>query len=223
MPQVKLAITHRWDLNLEDAAQLQRELATKVVFSSLADEKIRVVGGLDVGFLQSNRIARGAIALFDYVTMQVVDQAVAEVPTVFPYIPGMLSFREIPVILSALEKLRDLPDLLILDGHGYAHPRRFGLACHLGVILDKPTIGCAKSILVGKHGNLDEIEGSVEDLVDGEDVIGAAVRTRESVKPVFVSVGHRVDLNSTIRIVLNCCSGYRLPEPVRWAHRLASK
>jgi deoxyribonuclease V len=223
MPQVKLAISHPWKLTPEGATRLQRELASGVVFSPLADDDIHTVGGVDVGFLQSNKVARAAVVLFDYPALEVVDQAVAEVPVAFPYIPGLLSFREIPAVLAALGNLKILPDLLIVDGHGYAHPRRFGLACHLGLILGKPAIGCAKSVLVGKYGTLDDARGSVALLVDGGEIVGAAVRTRDVVKPVFVSVGHQVDLKSAVRIVLNCCAGYRLPEPARWAHRLASK
>jgi deoxyribonuclease V len=223
MPQVKLAKSHSWNLTPEGATQLQRELASEVVVSPLADDAIDTVGGIDVGFLQSNKVARAAVVLFDYAALEVVDQAIAEAIVAFPYIPGLLSFREIPVILAALNKFEILPDLLLIDGHGYAHPRRFGLACHLGLILGKPAIGCAKSILVGKHGTLEKTQGSVSALVDGGEIVGAAVRTREAVKPVYVSVGYQVDLESAVRIVLNCCAGYRLPEPARWAHRLASK
>jgi deoxyribonuclease V len=154
--------------------------------------------------------------------MQLMDQATAELPTPFPYIPGLLSFREIPVILAALEKLQTTPDVLMTDGHGMAHPRRFGLACHLGVLLDLPTIGCAKSVFVGEHETLPEAQGSTKPLMDGAETIGMAMRTRDKVKPIYVSIGQYVDLSSAVRVVLACGVGYRLPGPIRWADRLAS-
>jgi deoxyribonuclease V len=154
--------------------------------------------------------------------MEPLEQAAAEMPLAFPYIPGLLSFREAPAILSALAQLSVLPDVLIVDGHGWAHPRRFGLACHLGVLLDLPTIGCAKSILTGQARALSETAGSTAELLDGSQVIGLALRTRPGVRPVYVSVGHRVDLASAARIIIDCGRGFQLPEPTRQAHRLAS-
>lgn len=222
LAKIKFAVSHRWDLMPEGAIQLQRNLASMVSVSPLADAAIQRVGGVDVGFPRGREIARASVAVFEYPGMDGLDHASVDVPITFPYVPGLLSFREIPAIFAALEKLTILPDLLITDGHGYAHPRRFGLACHLGVCLDLPTIGCAKSILVGEYGNLGESRGSCADLVDGEEIVGAALRTRDGVKPVFVSVGHNVDLPSAVRIILNCGGGYRLPKPTLWAHRLAS-
>jgi len=144
-------------------------------------------------------------------------------PATLPYVPGLLSFREAPAILGALSRLNSLPDVLLVDGHGLAHPRRFGLACHLGVLLDMPTIGCAKSILIGEVGPLNGSAGSITILrIEGEE-LGLAIRTRPGVKPVYVSVGHRADLDSATRILLASCRGYRIPEPIRYAHRLASQ
>ncbi|MFC1997674.1 deoxyribonuclease V [Chloroflexota bacterium] len=218
---------HGWNLNPKEAIQVQEELRSQVVFASLPLDHLRLIAGVDVGLPRATRlanspVARAAIAVLDYNTMALLDQATAEIPVPFPYVPGLLSFREMPAILAALERLKMQPDVFLVDGHGYAHPRRFGLACHLGVWLDKPAIGCGKSILVGEQAPLENSRGSVASLQDGDETIGAAVRTRDGVKPVYVSVGHRTDLDSAIRIVLNCGRGVRLTEPVRLAHHLAS-
>ena len=153
-----------------------------------------------------------------------IERAYAVVPLEFPYIPGLLSFREIPALLAALEKLQNMPDLLFCDGQGYAHPRRFGLAAHLGVWLDRPTIGCAKSILIGEHGKLAQSAGSWVELADPKngERIGAAVRTRDGVKPVYVSQGHRVSLEAAIQLTLAASDGLRIPRPTREADRFAS-
>lgn len=186
----------------------------------LPDEGLRRVGGVDAGFTADKVYA--AVVVLDYATLQPVEQATAAAPLTFPYIPGLLSFREAPGILAALARLNSLPDVLIVDGQGIAHPRRFGIACHLGVLLDLPAIGCAKSVLVGRVGSLGEAPGSTAEMAAGDEVLGIAVRTRRGVKPVYVSAGHRVDLAAAVRIVLSCTRGYRLPEPTRLAHRLAA-
>ncbi len=214
---------HAWDLPPREAVQLQERLKDRVIFAPLADESIRYVAGIDVGFPRRKEVARVAVVVMSYPAMEMVDQGLAEARVSMPYIPGLLSFREVPAILYALEELTQIPDVLVTDSQGIAHPRRFGLACHLGVLLDVPAIGCAKSILVGKHDALLDARGSAAPLIDDGETIGSAVRTRDGVKPVYVSVGHRVDLASAVRIVLNCGGGYRLPEPTRWAHRLASQ
>jgi deoxyribonuclease V len=218
---------HEWDLNPQEAIQIQNEWRKMVVVAPFALKQPRLIAGVDVGLPRAVQksnvvVARAAIAVLDYSTMNLVDQATVETPVHFPYVPGLLSFREMPAILSALEQLETEPDLFMVDGHGYAHPRRFGLACHLGVWLDKPTLGCGKSILVGRHTDIEKPRGSIALLVDGCETIGAAVRTRDGVKPVYISVGHRSDLESAVSITLNCTRGVRLPEPIRWAHRLAS-
>jgi deoxyribonuclease V len=213
---------HDWNLTPKEAIQIQKEMRSRVVIAPLAEDDLRLIAGVDVGLPRGSKMARAAVAVLDYATMALVDQATAEIPVPFPYVPGLLSFREMPVILAALEQLRTTPDVFMVDGHGYAHPRRFGLACHLGVWLDKAAIGCGKSILVGEQAPLDNSRGSVAPLVDGDEIIGAAVRTRDGIKPVYISVGHLTDLKSATRIVLECGRGVRLPEPIRWAHRLAS-
>jgi deoxyribonuclease V len=216
-------LNHAWDLTPKKAIQLQNKLRPQTVIQPLKDEGIRHIAGVDVGFPKGKEIARAAVVVLTYPALERVDQAVAEIPLTFPYVPGLLSFREIPAILASIAKLTTRPDALITDGHGLAHPRRFGLACHLGVLLDLPAIGCGKSLLVGEYHHLGEERGSTSELVDQEEVIGAAVRTRDRVKPIFVSVGHKVDLPSAVRVVLTCGGGYRLPEPTRWADRLASQ
>jgi deoxyribonuclease V len=151
-----------------------------------------------------------------------VDQAIARQPTRFPYVPGLLSFREIPAILEALDRLHQAPDLLLCDGQGLAHPRRFGLACHLGLLCDLPSIGVAKSRLIGRHGEPPDLQGAWVPLLDREDVIGAVVRTRQGVKPLYISIGHRISLDSAIHYTLACTTRYKLPETTRAAHHLAS-
>jgi len=213
---------HPWNLSPQEAIQLQNELRTRVIFAPLDEAGIRLVAGVDVGLPRGAQIARAAIAVLDYPTLELVDQATAEMPAPFPYIPGLLSFREMPVILAALERLQTRPDVFIVDGHGYAHPRRFGLACHLGVWLDQPAIGCGKSILTGEQAPLANPRGSVAPLQAGGEIIGASLRTRQGVRPVYISVGHRIDLQSAIRMILACGRAVRLPEPIRQAHYLAS-
>jgi len=211
--------THPWNLSPKEAILLQQELRQQVkveVFNS----DLRFVGGIDVGFRDEK--ARAAVAILSFPEMQLVEQVTAESAIPFPYVPGLLSFREAPVILAAMEQLPFLPDVFMLDGQGIAHPRRFGIASHLGVLLDMPTIGCAKSLLVGRWDGLAETAGSLAELMDGEEKIGMAVRTKDKCKPIIVSIGHRMDIDSAVRLVLACGRGYRLPEPTRWAHRIAS-
>jgi deoxyribonuclease V len=183
---------------------------------------VRRVAGIDVGFEQDGAISRAAVAVLDFPELRLVESAVARLPTSFPYVPGLLSFRETPAVLEALGRLSERPDLLLCDGQGYAHPRRFGLACHLGVLTGLPSIGVAKSRLIGTHGALPEEKGAWIPLRDGDETVGAVLRTRDGVAPLYVSIGHRVSLPTAIRWVLACTTRYRLPETTRQAHRLAS-
>jgi len=215
---MKLAIEHRWDLSPEEARTLQMELRGRVKTQVELGE-LRYVAGVDVGF--KDDLARAAVVVLDYPSLEPCDQAVAEQPVAFPYIPGLLAFREVPVVLAALERLHVEPDLYILDGHGFAHPRRMGIACHLGVILDRPSIGCAKSRLIGTFNEPGPEAGAWTRLYDGDEVIGAVLRTRPGAAPVFVSIGHRVDLPTAVEIVLKCCRTHRLPETSRLAHLVA--
>ena len=180
---------------------------------------VATVVGVDASYREGR--ARAAVVAFSHPELELVESAAAERRLDFPYVPGLLSFREGPAVLDALEKLGRQPDLLIFDGQGIAHPRRFGLASHLGLLADIPSIGCAKSRLCGEYEEPGEERGDYTYLTDNGEVIGAVVRTRGKVKPVIVSVGHRIDLETSIRYVLECCRGYRLPEPVRWADRIA--
>lgn len=211
-------LTHPWDLSPVQARALQEQLATRVRVQPLR-EPVRWVAGVDVSV--KGTLARAAVVLLSFPALEPEEAVTAERPIAFPYVPGLLAFREGPAVLAALERLNGRPDLLIFDAQGVAHPRRMGLATHLGVLLDRPAVGCAKSRLCGEHDEPRPERGSWVPLSDGGEVIGAVVRTRERVRPVFVSVGHRVTLEDAIGMVLRCCTRYRLPEPTRWAHRVA--
>lgn len=219
---MEIHVAHRWDVSPEEAVALQDELRRRVI---LADDfgEARRVAGVDVGFRDEGRTTRAAIAVLSFPDLRPVEQAIAEVPTTFPYVPGLLSFREIPAVLAALGKLATLPDLLLCDGQGIAHPRRFGIASHLGVVCNLPTVGVAKSLLVGRHGALADERGASSPLVHRNETVGAALRTRPGVAPVYVSPGHRVSLPTALRLVMACTTRYRLPETTRAAHRLASE
>lgn len=210
-----------WDVSPAEARALQARL------SGQAETRDRLgapglVAGIDVGFEDHGRITRAAVAVLRCGDLQLVESALARQPTRFPYVPGLLSFREIPAALGALATLACTPDLLLCDGQGLAHPRRFGLACHLGWLVDVPTIGVAKSRLLGEYTPPPAERGAWSPLWDRGELVGAAVRTRRGVKPLFVSPGHRVDVASAVRLTLACTDRYRLPEPSRTAHRLAS-
>jgi deoxyribonuclease V len=198
------------------AVAIQQRLALQVR-DDVPSRTIRLVAGVDAGFSADRRFCIAAAVLWDIRERNVVEQRLARARLTFPYVPGLLSFREAPAVLAALRKLKTAPDALICDGHGLAHPRRFGLACHVGVIVNRPTIGCAKSRLVGRHDEPAARRGSSRALWDGGERIGIVLRTRDRVKPVYVSIGHRIDLTTAKRVVLRCGAGYRLPEPTRLA------
>jgi deoxyribonuclease V len=210
---------HPWNLSPRQAADLQRQLAARVERHDRLGS-IETVAGIDVGIVGDT--ARAAVVVLNLPDLSVIERVRAERPLSFPYVPGLLSFREAPVILDALARLQSRPDLLIVDGQGYAHPRRMGIACHIGILLDHPTIGCAKSRLVGAHQEPDMERGCHTWLCDGEEIIGVVLRTRSRVKPLYISVGHRVSLDTAIAWILRCCTRYRLPEPIRCAHHAAS-
>ncbi len=217
---MELAISHSWDLPVGQAMALQARLAEQVIAQTTFNpEVVRTVAGVDVGF--RGDVARAAVVVLRFPELEPVDFARAEVPVTFPYIPGLLAFREGPGVLAALERLTTWPDLFLFDGHGQAHPRRLGIAAHMGVILDRPSIGCAKSRLCGQHDEPGDAVGDWAPLWDGDQTIGAVVRSRTGVSPVYVSVGHRIDLPTAIKFVLRCTRGYRLPETTRYAHLVA--
>jgi len=212
---------HAWDLSPAAARELQLSLAGQVELIDRFGD-IRLVAGIDIGFEQAGKLTRAAVAVLRLPDLAAVEQQVARQPTRFPYVPGLLSFREIPAAVAALTALGATPDLLLCDGQGFAHPRRFGLACHLGWLLDVPSIGVAKSRLIGTFDEPGPERGAAAPLHDRGEVIGAALRSRTGVKPVFVSSGHRVGQSSALRLALACTGRYRVPEPLRHAHSLAS-
>jgi len=218
---MKINQRHDWPLTAEEAIPIQQELAKEVIICDQLDT-VQYVAGVDMGFEESGSISRSAVAVLSFPDLQLVEQAIAYRPTTFPYVPGFLSFREIPAVLDALAKLTIAPDLILCDGQGIAHPRRFGIACHLGLLIDVPTIGVAKSLLVGKHEELPLERGAWKPLLHRGETIGAVLRSRTGVKPLYVSSGHRVSLPSAIDYVMRCTPKYRLPETTRWADKLAS-
>lgn len=183
-------------------------------------KRLRTVCGVDAGYHQERNCLRAGVAVYSFPRLELLTERTAERPVDSPYAPGLLSFREAPVLLAALAGLDEAPDLLLCDGQGLAHPRRFGLACHLGVLLDTPSIGVAKSRYIGDHAEVPPDRGAWKPLRDGPEIIGAVVRTRTGVRPVYVSVGHRVSLPTAVRLTLDSCPRFRLPEPLRRAHRL---
>ncbi len=212
---------HRWDVSPAEARALQAEFADRIEIDDRFGS-IERVAGIDVGFEDRGKVTRAAVAVLDLAELKPIDQAVTRRPTTFPYVPGLLSFREIPAVLDALAELTTTPDLLICDGQGVAHPRRFGLACHLGWLLDMPCIGVAKSRLIGEFEAPGLERGAWTPLRHKGQMIGTVLRTRRGVRPVFVSPGHRVSHASAVRLALACTGSYRLPETTRHAHRLAS-
>ena len=211
---------HDWAVSTTLALEIQLSLAARV--SRVSEVTVpRLIAGVDISTGKESEMATGAVVVLSYPELNLVATEVASGKPGFPYIPGLLSFREAPLILAAFEKLTVTPDLVLVDGQGIAHPRRIGLASHLGLFLEKPTIGCAKSRLCGGHQAPGDEPGSYTELVDNGEIIGAVLRTRRGVKPVYVSIGHKVDLPAAIHWVLACCRGYRLPEPARLAHLAA--
>jgi deoxyribonuclease V len=185
--------------------------------------KPRFLAGVDIAISPSKEECIGAVVLWDALLEIVLEEHVVRRPLGFPYVPGLLSFREAPAALAALRRLRQEPDVLLCDGQGYAHPRRFGLACHIGVLTDRPTIGCAKSVLVGGYENPGTTRGAASPLIHGHERVGTVLRTQNHIRPVFVSVGHRISLASAVGIVLRAAVRYRLPEPTRLADRLVAQ
>ncbi len=217
-------VLHEWNLQPEAAAALQRILAAKIIRTDqLVRDPAQLVAGVDMAINEETNKARAAVVLLTYPEMEVIERHVYEEPIRMPYIPGLLSFREIPCILGAFAQLNQQPDLVMVDGQGIAHPRYLGIASHLGLWLDLPTIGCAKSILRGHYDEkaLGEEAGAWLPLTYKHETIGAAVRTRTRVKPMIISLGHRISLPTSLHYVLACSKGYRLPEPTRQADKLS--
>jgi len=209
-------IETRWDLTPREAIRLQESLRERVELQDRFGE-IRFVAGADMGFDPETEVAFAGVIVYRFPGFEEVERRMARRRLRFPYVPGLLSFRESPILLAAFARLRTEPDLILIDGHGLAHPRRFGIACHIGILLDKPTIGCAKSRLVGEHQEPGKKAGSTTPLMLGGERIGVVLRTRDGVRPIYVTTGHRVSLDSAVGLVKQCMDGFRIPKPTREA------
>lgn len=218
---MKFRRLHRWDYSPKEAIALQKQLADQVDQRSPL-RRFSLVAGADVSYNRFSDVVHAGVVVLNAADLSVIEEQAVTMRVRFPYVPGLLSFRESPPVLEAFARLRHRPDVVLIDGQGLAHPRRFGIACHIGLWLNLPTVGCAKSILVGEYKRLGSRRGAVAPLVDRGETVGMAVRTRTGVKPVFVSVGHRIDLAGAVRAVLATCDRYRLPEPTRRAHHLVN-
>jgi len=214
--------SHSWNISLEEAKNLQKNLANKVSGRNLPS-KIKHIAGFDVSYLKEKNILIAGMVLVDYPSLKFKDRFILTDSIQFPYIPGFLSFREAPVLLKLIEKHFHLADIFIFDGHGVAHPRGLGIASHIGVLTEMPSIGCAKKKLVGNYILPEPDKGTRSDLIYKNEIVGTVLRTRFNVKPVFVSVGHMVNLDQATELILNCTTRYRLPEPTRLAHKIVSE
>ena len=217
---MKPIIEHSWDLSEADALALQLSLKNNVVRGDQFDKDFKTVAGVDIHYHKDESITAG-IAVLNYTTLEVIEEATATGVSSFPYIPGLFSFRELPLIIEAMETLNTLPQIIVCDGQGLAHPRRFGLACHLGVLFDIPTIGCGKSRYIGDYHPPGANRGDRTPLLDNDEIIGTVLRTQTGINPLFISIGHRISLDSACNIALKLCSRYRLPETTRAADHLA--
>lgn len=213
---MKARLLHPWNVTPAEARHIQTELRPHV---ELRDRlrKVRLIAGADVALDAERKLAIAGVIVFRFPGLEIVERASAVRPLTFPYVPGLLTFREAPALLAAFAKLRSSPDLLFFDGHGYAHPRRFGIACHLGLLLDRPSIGCAKSLLIGEHKPPAQAAGSRAPLRHDGEIVGAALRTRRGVQPVFISIGHRISLDRAVEFALAASDGFRIPRPTRLA------
>ena len=218
---MKIRHLHVWDVSSQEAIQIQKELSSRLDLTELPSQ-IRRVAGADVSFSRKSGRIWAGVVVFSFPELSRIEEEWVQDKVSFPYIPGLLSFRELPVLLKALKRLKTDPELILCDGQGIAHPRGLGLASHLGLHVDMATIGCAKSRLVGEFSEVEEQKGSCAPLWYKEQMVGAVVRTRQGVKPLFISPGNRITLDESVKIVLECCGKYRMPEPTRQAHLLVS-
>jgi deoxyribonuclease V len=219
---MKITPLHEWNLSPQAAIELQKQFAYEVITEDKFDAPVETVAGIDLGYDLKTDTSRAVVVVLKFPGLELIESAEAVMPIQFPYVPGLLSFRETPVAVKALEKLENTPGLILCDGQGIAHPRRFGIACHIGLITGVPSIGVAKSLLVGKYGALGETRGSTAPLVHRNEEVGVVLRTKDKVQPVYVSVGHKISLETAVDYVLKCTPKYRLPETTRLADRLAS-
>ncbi len=226
---MKFLKLHPWNVSYKKAIEIQKKLEKSIILK-YAGKNFKYIAGADVSYLpvsptgtKKSKMFYASVIVFELKTMKRVEAVTASGKVDFPYIPGLLSFRESPILLKAFAKIKTNPDMVILDAQGIAHPRGVGLASHIGLLLDKPSIGCAKTRLTGDYNEMGGEVGSYSHLTVQDKVVGAVLRTRKNVKPVFISPGHKIDLNTSIDLVLKSCCGYRLPEPIRQAHNLVKK
>ena len=213
---------HTWNVDYKKAVEIQERLKKSIILKG-STKNCKLIAGADVSYTKGSEIFYASVVVFNLQTMERVEEVTASGKVDFPYIPGLLSFRESPILLKAFAKIKSEPDVIILDAQGIAHPRGIGLASHIGLLLDKSSIGCAKTRLIGEYNEVGGEAGCHSQLTVKGEIVGAVLRTRKNVKPVFVSPGHKIDLNTSIDLVLKSCRGYRLPEPVRQAHNLVKK
>jgi len=218
-----VAALHDWNMDYREAIALQQELAGQVRLANCLPQPVTRVAGVDVSYEKHGDRFYAGVVVLDFPSLEPVAEAHAFARVDFPYIPGLLSFRELPVLLDAFRALATVPDAVLVDGQGIAHPRRLGLASHLGLWLDLPTVGCAKSRLCGDHAEPGEQRGERTPLLLGGDEVGAVLRTRDQVKPMYISPGHRIDVAAAVELVLRCTGRYRMPEPTRLAHHLTNR
>jgi deoxyribonuclease V len=219
---MEIKFLHDWNLSPQQAIEIQKQLRYEVETQDRFDSPVKTVAGIDLGYDVKNDTSRAVVVVLSFPELELLESSEARLPIQFPYVPGLLSFRETPVAIKALEALKIKPDVILCDGQGLAHPRRFGIACHIGILADVPTIGVAKSLLVGKFENLGEERGSIVPLIHKNEQVGVALRTKNKVQPLFVSIGHRVSLETATDLVLQCAPKYRLPETTRLADKMAS-
>ena len=220
---MKISSFHSWDVSPKEAVQIQKQIREKIITYGKT-KSVRLVAGADVAYDKKSNTTYAGVVVLRLKDLTIVETCIASCPISFPYIPGLLSFREVPALVQALEKVQKAPDVLFIDGHGISHPRSVGIASHIGLLIDRPVIGCAKSLLIGDYQEPDLPRGSQSHLFNkNSDIIGAVVRTRDKVRPVFISIGHRIDLEEAINLTLRCGKGYRIPEPTRQADLLVEK
>ena len=215
-------LTHKWNVSPKEAIEIQKRLKQKVRIEPLQKE-VKYIGGADISFNRGESTVYATIVVLRLSDLEEVERSLVVGTIDFPYIPGLLSFREVPILWEAWQQLKQKPDVLVLDGHGIAHNRRFGVASHFGILADIPTIGCAKKIFVGTHQELSEEARNMVGIYDKNELLGAVLRSRSKVKPIYISVGHRITLPDALRIIQQCITKYRLPEPTRQAHLIANE
>ncbi|MBI3328034.1 MAG: endonuclease V [Nitrospinae bacterium] len=220
---MKAQALHPWQVTTHEAIAIQKRLRAQVITQNSVGD-IRYIAGADIATSKDSPKAYAGVVVLSYPAMEVVEARGLEDEVPFPYVPGLLAFREGPVLIKVFEQLQTEPDVLVFDGQGLAHPRGMGIATHMGLILDKPSIGCAKSLLFGRHQEPDQGKGAWTDLRDPQgNLIGAVVRSKPKTSPIFISIGHRLDLPTAVRLSLECARGYRIPEPTRLAHNFVTR